>query len=370
MSQSSDQPEPRYVVCHCTHCDGNIEFDANELVAENSTVSCPFCGSETQLHIPNAEIATHSATTREPSPPGRFKSVKVTRAKRVSLTPSQCASGKGQELLVLLSEITREGLVSKDGVRRLNIWLDENSGSEIPAINFLSNIPVRLGELTTSKAFEVHFAIERVLPKAIRERVKEKRQEAWLHSPLKPKATEAQLNYIRDLGGKPPPGINIAEASLLIEQLLEHSSPALEQNATEKQLQYISELGGSPPIGLTKSNASKLIEELKDGGNTPTPRQIMILRFWNRMDLANRSRGEIVNWLESFYAQDSRRKSAWQLYKLQNKDDGTQRDPSWVKIGEGENCLRDLIAWRKKAALILLGVVVFIIAAVVVIVCF
>lgn len=363
MSEPSSQPVPRYVVCQCTHCDGHIEFDANELAEENSTVSCPFCRSETQLHIPNAEKATEPTTNRETLPPDRFKSVIVTRGKRVSLTPSQCESDKGRELLSLLSEITRDGLVSKDGVQRLNTWLDVNSGSEIPAINFLLNIPERLGKFTTAKAFKVHFAIERVLPKAIREGVKEKRQEAWLHSPLKPKATEAQLNYIRDLGGKPQPGINIAEASLLIEQLLEHSRPPLEQKASEKQLQYVRELGGSPPLGLTKSKASKLIEELKDADNTPTPRQIMLLRFWNRMDLANQSRGEIVNWLENFYAQDSRRKSAWQLYKLQNNDDGTQRDPSWVKIGEGENCLRDLIAWRKKAVLILSGVVVLIIIA-------
>jgi len=53
---------------------------------------------------------------------------------------------------------------------------------------------------------------------------------------------------------------------------------------------------------------------------------------------------------------------------LQNKDDGTQHDPSWVKIGEGENYLRDLIAWRKKAGLVLLGVVVLIVAVVMVIV--
>jgi hypothetical protein len=329
MSQPSDEREPRYVICHCRHCDGHIEFDANELEAENSTVSCPFCGSETQLQIPSGEKGTPPATTREPLPPDKFKSVKVTRGKRVSLTPSQCGSGRGQELLVLLSEITREGLVSKDGVERLNAWLDENTGSEIPAISFLANIPERFGELTTAKAFQVHFAIERVLPKTFREGVREKRQEAWLHSPLKPRATEAQLNYIRDLGGKPPVGINIAEASLLIEQLLDHSDHS-----------------------------------------RPTPRQIMVLRFWNRMDLANRSRSDISNWLEHFYAQDSRRKSAWQLYKLQNKDDGTQRDPSWVKIGEGENCLRELIAWRKKAGLILLGVVMLIIAVVVFIACF
>jgi len=367
MSQPSEQPEPRYVICHCKHCDGHIEFDANELTEENWTVSCPFCGSETQLHVPSAEKATQPATAREEPLPNRSKSVKVIRGKRVSLTPSQCASSKGQELLALLSEITRDGLVSKEGVQRLNTWLEGKSESDIPAIRFLSNIPERFGELTTAKAFEVHFAIERVLPKAIREEVKEKRQEAWLHSPLKPKATEAQLDYIRDLGGKPPPGLNIAEASLLIEELLEHSGPMPKQIATEKQLQYIRELGGSPPVGLTKSDASTLIEELKEGDDKPTPRQIMILRFWNRMDLANRSRSETVDWLEHFYAQDSRRKSAWQLYKLQNKDDGTQRDPAWVKIGEGENCLRDLIAWRKKAGLISLGVVALIIVLAIVI---
>lgn len=367
MSQPSEQPEPRYVICHCRHCDGHIEFDANELAAENSTVSCPFCGSETQLQLQDAEKATQPATTREPSPPDRFKSVKVTRGKRVSLTPAQCASGKGPELLALLTEITREGLVSKDGVQRLNKWLDENSGAEIPAISFLSNVPERLGEFTTAKACEVHFAIERILPKTIREGVKEKRQEAWLHSPLKPKATQAQLNYIRDLGGKSPPSLNIAEASLLIEQLLEHSGPVPKQYATENQLKYIRELGGNPPSLLTKTHASKLIAELKEGDDNPTPRQIMLLRFWNRMDLANRSRGDVANWLENFYAQDSRRKSAWELYKLQNKDDGTQHDPSWVKIGEGEKCLRDLIAWRKKASLIFLGVAVLIIAVVIVI---
>jgi len=371
MSQPSDQPqetEPRYVICHCQHCDGNIEFDANELAAENSVVHCPFCGLETQLAVPNSVAVAQTTVVRQTSPPTEYKLLKVTRGKRVSLTPSQCASVEGQELLALLCEITRDGLVSKEGVQRLNTWLDGKSESEIPAISFLSNIPERFGELTTAKAFEVHFAIERVLPKTIRDGVKEKRQEAWLHSPLKPKATEAQLNYIRVLGGHPTPGLNIAEASLLIEQLLDHSGPTPRQNATEKQLQYIRELGGSPPVGLTKADASKLIEELKDGDNNPTPRQIMLLRFWNRMDLANRSRGEIVNWLENFYAQDSRRKSAWELYKLQNKDDGTQHDPSWVKIGEGENYLRDLIAWRKKAGLVLLGVVVLIVAVVMVIV--
>jgi hypothetical protein len=79
----------------------------------------------------------------------------------------------------------------------------------------------------------------------------------------------------------------------------------------------------------------------------------------------NRNCLVVANWLDRFYAEDSRRKTAWELYKYQNKDDGTQRDPSWVKIGEGENCLRDLIAWRKKAGLVLLGVVVLIVAVII-----
>ena len=174
MSQPSDQPQPRYVICHCQHCDGNIEFDANELAAENCVVHCPFCGLETQLAVPNSMAVAQTIAVRQTSPPAEYKRLEVTKGKRVSLTLSQCASVEGRELLALLCEITRDGLVSKEGVQRLNTWLDGKSESEIPAISFLANIPERFGELTTAKAFEVHFAIERVLPKTIRDGVKEK----------------------------------------------------------------------------------------------------------------------------------------------------------------------------------------------------
>jgi hypothetical protein len=52
MSQPSNQPAPRYVVCDCQHCDGHIEFDANEFAEENSIVPCPHCGLETKIFIP------------------------------------------------------------------------------------------------------------------------------------------------------------------------------------------------------------------------------------------------------------------------------------------------------------------------------
>jgi post-segregation antitoxin (ccd killing protein) len=293
---------------------------------------------ETQLSVPNPEAVTQTATASQISPPDGYKRLKVTRGKRVSLTPSQCASVEGQELLALLCEITRDGLVSKEGVQRLNTWLDGKSESDIPAISFLSNIPERFGELTTAKAFEVHFSIERVLPKTIRDGVKEKRQEAWLHSPLKPKATEAQLDYIRGLGGNPPPGLNIAEASLLIEQLLEHSGPTPKQNTTERQLQYIRDLGGNPSAELTHAAAAEIIQQLL-ARQQPTPRQMMILRFWNKTDLMQASKDEVAAWLEQFYNENPHRKAAWETFKLENGDDGSQHDPSSVPLGVGERYL-------------------------------
>jgi hypothetical protein len=47
MSESTD-----YVTCRCQHCDTGIEFDATELVEENSIIPCPHCGVETKLFIP------------------------------------------------------------------------------------------------------------------------------------------------------------------------------------------------------------------------------------------------------------------------------------------------------------------------------
>jgi len=118
-------------------------------------------------------------------------------------------------------------------------------------------------------------------------------------------------------------------------QSLRLSSPP--DPATDRQLEYIRHLGGDIPIGLTKSNASLIIDHLTEHPNQPTSRQIMVLRFWNRMDLANLSRREIAEWQNRFYAEDPLRKAAWTLYKFKTKDDGSQHDPSWVEIGAGEN---------------------------------
>jgi putative phage-type endonuclease len=96
------------------------------------------------------------------------------------------------------------------------------------------------------------------------------------------KATEAQLDYIRGLGGTPPPGLGISEAHLLIEELLAKSPVPSMQPATKKQLQFIRELGGDVPPGLTKKDAAKLIPQLltkqhksQPSQQSPTPQRII-----------------------------------------------------------------------------------------------
>lgn len=41
------------VTCRCQHCDGGLEFDADELDPENRVVDCPHCKMETVLYKPS-----------------------------------------------------------------------------------------------------------------------------------------------------------------------------------------------------------------------------------------------------------------------------------------------------------------------------
>ena len=50
MSNESDK-QPRFITCRCQHCDGGIEFDADELQPD-TRVECPHCQMETILCIP------------------------------------------------------------------------------------------------------------------------------------------------------------------------------------------------------------------------------------------------------------------------------------------------------------------------------
>jgi hypothetical protein len=54
------------------------------------------------------------------------------------------------------------------------------------------------------------------------------------------------------------------------------------------------------------------------------------------MDLWNSSKYEMSAWQDRFYSENPLRQMAWARFKLEQGDDGSQRDPSWVPLGIGE----------------------------------
>jgi hypothetical protein len=365
--------DEKFVTCHCNSCGGGIEFERELFDPDHpQNIECPHCGSDTQLYVPKADEQTDTISKQIKSEIGERKPIRITKGMKIALSPKQRESEIGQELIKLLLLITHDGPVTEQGVRQLNDWLETKIESEIHAVPFLSELTrkvLRPGKPTREEMHEMQLGIERVLPKDLRSEIVEKRREVWMqewiHSPDNLKATEAQLDYIRGLGGIPSPELNVPEASELIEKLLANRTPTGTCDATEKQRKFIHDLGGDVPPDLTRSTASRLIQELMGHGIKPTRRQIMVLRFWNRMDLANGTKNEIAEWQESFYTENPSRKEAWELYKKRNKDDGTQRDPSWVKIGEGENYLLEVRAINLKVGKIVLAVMAFIVIAVI-----
>src|ERR1019366_2919666 len=68
----------------------------------------------------------------------------------------------------------------------------------------------------------------------------------------------------------------------------------------------------------------------------------------NRLDLASSSKNELSEWVNRFYEEDPRRKAAWEIFKLEQGNDGSQSDPSWVPVGIGEAYLQKAASLCRK----------------------
>lgn len=372
MNTNEQGNPPNYVVCHCQWCGGHIEFDANQLTEENCVIQCPHCTQETKLVIPrppSPSVCSTQAPVLLDHKLGPFP-----KGTKVSLTPPQVKSTEGQQLINLLTEIVRDGFITDEGVRRLHGWLETKSESDIRAIHYLlalSKIVLGNNTITMDNKYEMQLAIERVLPKQIRDPIKRMRYEIEPGLP----ASEKTLARIRELGGTPPPGMTRTEAFEMESDL---SSPATENQiayirrlggnprsnisfkaasdligillrsipATDKQLEYIDALGGNSNPNLSRADAEELIPRLEAARyenlakqQAPSPRQLMVLRFWNQMHLVQTSKWDVEKWLTHFYDEDSRRKKAWELFKAEIGDDGSQYDPSIVPVGIGHTYL-------------------------------
>ena len=267
-------------------------------------------------------------------------------SKRVTLTKNQAASQTGTALLTLLVEITSDGELSLGEVEKLRSWLDNNqAAADIAAVAWLRELIQDIladGKITPEERVDLILAIERVLPKEQRLIATERRQaaEALTAPPIEEEEDEEDTDDD-------------------YQQLPEERSSKPWRPASEAQEQYIVALGGQVAEDMSMEQASKLIDSLLASSKSVSNRQMMVLRFWNRLDVAQGGKRAVSEWMDEWYDEDPDRQAAWSLWKEEHDDRGRQDNPTKVAIGIGERYLKRVKSGSTKSGcLVLAGLVV------------
>lgn len=111
--------------------------------------------------------------------------------------------------------------------------------------------------------------------------------------------------------------------------------------ATQAQLEYIIGLGGSARSGMKKGEASMLIESLLQK-RPPTPRQVMLLRFFDKTVAQSKTKDEVGVLIDTLLCEDDRYEMAWQRFKRVTNHDPFDQDPSIVPVGAYRDYLQPL----------------------------
>lgn len=101
--------------------------------------------------------------------------------RHVTLSKAHRESAVGSELIELLTELSADGNVSREEMERLRSWLEVDRGVDFPALPFLYETIDQIssdGEVTEDELDRLALAIERVLPKEIRQAATAKRKQA------------------------------------------------------------------------------------------------------------------------------------------------------------------------------------------------
>lgn len=217
----------------------------------------------------------------------------------VTLTKKHLATDAGKDLLAILLDITRDGNVDVAEAHRLRSWLTSHQEAmSIPAVAWLAELLEAVladGVITKFERYDLLQGFDRVLPPDERLLSKVRRREA---------GTDA----------RPVP-------------------------ATDRQVAYLRALGATISDDITKVEASAMLDDLIADGRDVSKRQLMVLRFWNRCDVAALGREGVSDWMDEWYARNPAHKAAWSLWKAENGDDGLQGDPTRVPIGAGKDYL-------------------------------
>lgn len=233
--------------------------------------------------------------------------------KRVTLTKAEAASAYGQRLIHQILAICDDRNLTIEEVRALHAVLMDGP-MEIEAVPFLrakTTVVIHDGQLDHLEMYQLRCAMERVVPKDVR----------------------SDLTILLSRIGLPTMEQEEEDGGYRVKRSW-HDDPV-----TTRQLEFIRDLGGVATERMTKGAASLLIDQLLEH-RPPSPRQRMVLRFFDRIDLMEQTKEEISIWLDGLYRQHEEYEQAWHLFKAEIGDDGTMCDPSMVPIGAYRRYLR------------------------------
>lgn len=223
---------------------------------------------------------------------------------RVTLTKREAESPFGRRLINQIMSMSDDGDLEVAEVAELHRLLREGP-SEIEAVRFLRKITTGIladGQLDEIEAYELRRAMERVVSKAIR----------------------SDLTILLSRIGLPGSSSDWARSP--------SSESWRSDPMTDKQREFILDLGGQLRDGMTKGEASSLIDELLEN-RPPSPRQVMVLRFFDRLELCSSTKEEVSLWLDDFFFENEHYERAWHRFKVETKHSRNQRNPEVVPIG-------------------------------------
>jgi len=229
---------------------------------------------------------------------------------KVTLNDQQLSGKAASELLSLLESISSDGRLDDAEIMKLDEWLSRAGSENLPAITFLRHT---IGEVLADRVIideerkTIVGAILRIMP------------------------PEESVDA----------GIRFSEAE---ESERQKKSFELKQKhdltpATKSQLCYLNALGIAVPHKCSKSQASELIDAAICAHQPVTVRQMMLLRFWDREDLAPKGRHAVSEWLDGWYAGDPDRLTAWNIWRESIGDLGRDDPPEKVPVGTGPGFL-------------------------------
>jgi hypothetical protein len=239
---------------------------------------------------------------------------------RFVMNVSEAESEYGQRLLNLLLDICHDGILKIDEVERLHMLL-RNDVAGMPSVDYLRSITREIvadGSVDEVESYRLKKAILRVAPKGVR---------------------GVFADHLSQIG-LPDPAEPLGQPRWRFDE------------ATERQLDLIVRLGGQTSPKMSKGDASDEIERLLENRG-PSARQIMVLRFFDRMDLLSTTKDEVCLWMDTAFHENPRLELAWAAYKRETAMDPRDVDYAKIPIGEYRKYIKKQSFLRRLVKIVL-----------------